>query len=173
MEAPIISGIAHDRSQEKLTVVGLPDRPGVAADLFTAVAKAGANIDMIVQNISEARPGRANISITMPAEDIPAVMEELQHEKNVLDFIRIDHDTNVGKVSLVGAGMRNNPGISARFFQALSDAGINVDIISTSEVRISVLISLDRLDDAVLAIHKAFDLDSEETEAVVYGGTGR
>ncbi|WP_270627070.1 aspartate kinase [Varibaculum timonense] len=173
MEAPIISGIAHDRSQEKLTVVGLPNRPGVAADLFSAVAKAGANIDMIVQNISEARPGRANISITMPADDIPSVIAELESEKNVLDFIRIDHDANVGKVSLVGAGMRNNPGISARFFQALSDAGINVDIISTSEVRISVLIHLDRLDDAVRAIHKAFDLDAEETEAVVYGGTGR
>lgn len=173
VEAPIISGIAHDRSQEKLSIVGLPNRPGAAADLFGTIAKSGANIDMIVQNQSMSRKDRSNISVTMPAEDIPAAIKILEAAQASLDFERLEHDPNVGKVSLVGAGMRTNSGISARFFEALSLAGVNIDIISTSEVRISVLINLDHLDAAVKAVHTAFNLDATETEAVVYGGTGR
>lgn len=173
MEAPIISGIAHDRSQEKITVVGIPDQPGSAAELFQIVADAGANIDMIVQNVSEARPGRSNISFTLPADDAPVVLQRLQAAKEQLGCLDLIYQPNVGKLSLVGAGMRTNPGISAKFFKAISDAEVNVDIISTSEVRISVLVELDKLDQAVKAVHTAFGLDAKETEAVVYGGTGR
>lgn len=173
MEGPIISGIAHDGSQEKITIIGLPDYPGVAADLFEVIAEAGANIDMILQNVGASNPGYTNISITMPADDIPEALAAIAAAKSKLGFDRISHNPQVGKLSLVGAGMRTNPGVSAKFFKAIADAGINIDIISTSEVRISVLIALDRLEDAVRAVHTAFGLDASETEAVVYGGTGR
>lgn len=147
--------------------------PGSAAELFQIVADAGANIDMIVQNVSEARPGRSNISFTLPADDAPVVLQRLQAAKEQLGCLDLIYQPNVGKLSLVGAGMRTNPGISAKFFKAISDAEVNVDIISTSEVRISVLVELDKLDQAVKAVHTAFGLDAKETEAVVYGGTGR
>ena len=173
MEEPIISGIAHDRSQDKITVVGIANSPGMAARLFELVAQQGANIDMIVQNIPVTLENRANISFTLPAEDADHVMQALEAAREELGFKELKYNPDIGKLSLVGAGMRPNPGVSAKLFGALSQAGINIDLISTSEIRISVVTKLEDLDRAVQAVHTAFGLDSTESEAVVYGGTGR
>ncbi len=173
MEAPIISGVAHDRSEAKITVVGVPDVPGMAARIFEVVAGAGANIDMIVQNVSVAATGLTDISFTLPQGDSPVTMAALTAVQGELGFASLQLDDQIGKISLVGAGMKSHPGVSARLFGALRDAGINIEMISTSEIRISVVTRADSLDDAVRAVHTAFDLDSAEGEAVVYAGTGR
>ena len=173
MEQPIIAGVAHDRSEAKITVVGVPDVPGKAARIFEVVASAGVNIDMIVQNVSVAATGLTDISITLPATDGAAATAALSEHQPDIGFASLQYDDTIGKLSLIGAGMRSHPGVSARLFAALSDAGINIEMISTSEIRISVVTRADSLDEAVRAVHTAFDLDSTEDEAVVYGGTGR
>ncbi len=172
MEAPIITGVAHDRSEAKITVVGLPDVPGTAARLFEIVAQAGANLDMIVQNVSAAQTGLTDISFTLPAADAPATLEVLTNSRQEIGFDELKFDDQIGKLSLIGAGMRSSPGVSARLFGALRDAGINIEMISTSEIRISVVTRIDTLDDAVRAVHTAFALDASG-DAVIYGGTGR
>ncbi|MCI7552174.1 MAG: aspartate kinase [Actinomycetaceae bacterium] len=171
-EAPIISGISHDKSQAKITVIGLPDVPGTAARLFSIIAEADVNIDMIVQNVPTNMRGIANISFTLPISDVPAAVTALEAAKDDLGFLKINQDDGVGILSLVGAGMRTHPGVSAKLFGALNDAGINIDLISTSEIRISVVVEQDELDEAVRAVHTAFGLDVDG-EAIVYGGTGR
>ena len=173
VEQPIISGVAHDRSEAKVTVVGVPDKPGEAALIFEALASAEVNIDMIVQNVSAAATGLTDISFTMPHDDTGRAVEALEQVRDAAGFTELRVDNEVGKVSLIGAGMRTNAGISATFFRALSDAGVNVEMISTSEIRISVITRAADLDAAVTAIHTAFGLDVVEGEAVVYGGTGR
>jgi aspartate kinase len=173
MEDPIISGVAHDRSEAKITVVGVPDVPGQAARIFEVVAGAGANIDMIVQNVSAAATGLTDISFTLPHGDSRATMAALNAVKEELKFDELQVDDQIGKLSLVGAGMKSHPGVSARLFGALRDAGVNIEMISTSEIRISVVTREDSLDDAVRAVHSAFGLDSSDGEAVVYAGTGR
>jgi aspartate kinase len=173
MEDPIIAGVAHDRSQAKITVVGVPDVPGKAARIFEVVASAGVNIDMIVQNVSAAQTGLTDISFTLPATDGAAAMTALTEHQPDLGFASLQYDDTIGKLSLIGAGMKSHPGVSAKFFAALSDAGINIEMISTSEIRVSVVTRADDLDDAVRAVHTAFELDSDQEEAVVYGGTGR
>jgi aspartate kinase len=173
MEDPIISGVAHDRSQGKITVIGVPDIPGTAARLFEVVASADANIDMIVQNVSSEETGLADISFTLPEADGPATLKALEAAKDELKFAELRYDDQIGKLSLVGAGMRSHPGVSAKLFGALAAAGINIEMISTSEIRISVVTRAQDLDTAVRAVHTAFDLDAAESEAVVYGGTGR
>jgi aspartate kinase len=173
MEQPIISGVAHDRSEAKITVVGVPDKVGEAAAIFHAIADAGVNIDMIVQNVSAADTNRTDISFTLPATDGPAGMEALTGIQARVGFEALRYDDGIGKVSLIGAGMRSHPGVSAKFFGSLADAGVNIEMISTSEIRISVVVRGEDVDTAVGAIHRAFDLDAEEVEAVVYGGTGR
>jgi aspartate kinase len=173
MEQAIISGVAHDRSEAKITVVGVPDKPGEAAVLFRAIAAAEINIDMIVQNISAAATGRTDISFTLPKSDGQTGMAALSRIKDQVGFEDLLYDDQVGKVSLVGAGMRSHPGVSATFFGALAEAGVNIEMISTSEIRISVVVRGEDVDAAVTAVHSAFELDSSETEAVVYGGTGR
>lgn len=172
MEAPIISGVAHDRSEAKITVVGLKDVPGIAANLFETIAAADINVDMIVQNVSEADTGLTDISFTLPADQGEVALQALQTARDTLTFADVRLNDKIGKVSLVGAGMRTNPGVSAKLFGALRDAGINIEMITTSEIRISVVTRAEDLDAAVRAIHTAFDLDAEE-EAVVYAGTGR
>ena len=172
MEAPIISGVAHDRSEAKITVVGVPDVPGTAARIFEVVAGAGANIDMIVQNISVASTGRTDISFTLPEEDGPIATTALNAVREAIGFESIQLDDQIGKLSLIGAGMKSHPGVSAKLFAALRDADVNIEMISTSEIRISVVTREDNLDAAVRAVHTAFELDTE-AEAVVYGGTGR
>ena len=173
MEQAIISGVAHDRSEAKITIVGVPDKVGEAARLFEALAAAEINIDMIVQNISAASTARTDISFTLPRSDGQVAMTALSRLKDEVGYEQLLYDDRIGKVSLVGAGMRSHPGVTARFFAALASAGVNIEMISTSEIRISVVIDEDQIDTAVAAGHAAFDLDSDEVEAVVYGGTGR
>jgi aspartate kinase len=173
VEAPIIAGVAHDRSEAKVTVVGVPDRTGMAAQIFEAVTLAQINLDMIVQNVSATDTGLTDISFTLPKTDGTAAVEALQRIQGEVGFSSIQYDDQIGKLSLVGAGMRSNPGVSATFFKALANAGVNIEMISTSEIRISVITRDDLLDEAVRAVHTAFGLDSTEGEAVVYGGTGR
>ncbi len=173
VEQAIISGVAHDRSEAKITVVGVPDKVGEAATIFEALADSGINIDMIVQNVSAAATGRTDISFTLPREDGQTAMTALTRLKDQVGYENLLYDDRIGKVSLVGAGMRTHPGVTARFFAALASAGVNIELISTSEIRISVIVDQDSVDTAVAATHRAFDLDSDEVEAVVYGGTGR
>jgi aspartate kinase len=173
MEQPIISGVAHDRSEAKITVAGVPDVVGEAAKIFRVIASAGINIDMIVQNISAATTGLTDISFTLPRADGEVAMAALRAVQDDIGFESLLYDDRIGKVSLVGAGMRSHPGVSATFFTALAEAGVNIEMISTSEIRISVVVDENEVDAAVTAAHKAFDLDAGEVEAVVYGGTGR
>ena len=173
VEAPVISGIAHDRSQDKITLVGVPDVPGAAARIFAIVAGTDANIDMIVQDVSAEGTGLTNSSFTCPDGDSAAAREALEAAREELGFRSLHFNPDIGILSLVGAGMRSNPGVSARLFGALSEAGVNIHMISTSEIRISVVVDDAVLDEAVRAVHSAFGLDAQAAEAVVYGGTGR
>jgi len=173
VEAPMIAGVAHDRSEAKITVVGVPDRAGMAAEIFRAVAEAEINLDMIVQNVSASETGLTDISFTLPKADGQTGVQALGRIQEKVGFASLLYDDHIGKVSLIGAGMRSHPGVSARLFQALADAGVNIEMISTSEIRVSVVTRDDQLDDAVRAVHTAFGLDSSDGEAVVYGGTGR
>jgi aspartate kinase len=173
VEQAIISGVAHDRSEVKVTVVGVPDKPGEAATIFRELAAAEINIDMIVQNISTGGTGRTDVSFTLPATDGATALAALQKVRAQVGFEDLLYDDHVGKLSLIGAGMRSHPGVSATFFTALADAGVNVEMISTSEIRISVVCRDTDLDTAVRAVHDAFELGTSDDEAVVYGGTGR
>ena len=172
MEQAIISGIAHDKSEAKITVVGVPDRTGVAARIFQAVADADINIDMIVQNVSAAATGLTDISFTLPKTEGQKATTILQKLQGEIGFQSIQFDDQIGKLSLIGAGMRSHPGVTATFFAAMADAGVNIEMISTSEIRISIVCRVSDLDNAVRAAHTAFELDADG-EAVVYGGTGR
>lgn len=173
VEAPVISGIAHDRSQDKITLVGVPDVPGAAARIFAIVAGTDANIDMIVQDVSAEGTGLTNISFTCPDGDSADARAALEAAQGELGFRSLHFNPDIGKLSLVGAGMRSHPGVSAKLFSALSEAGVNIHMISTSEIRISVVVDDSVLDEAVRAVHSAFGLDASTAEAVVYGGTGR
>jgi aspartate kinase len=173
MEDAIISGVAHDRSEVKVTVVGVPDKPGEAAAIFAELAAAEINLDMIVQNISTGGTGRTDVSFTLPATDGATAVAALRKVQAAVGFEDILYDDHIGKLSLVGAGMRSHPGVSARFFAALASVGVNVEMISTSEIRISVICRDTDLDMAVRAVHDAFELGSADERAVVYGGTGR
>ncbi|MGO4341059.1 aspartate kinase [Pedococcus sp. 2YAF34] len=173
VEAPIIAGVAHDRSEAKITVVGVPDHPGKAAEIFQTCADAEINIDMIVQNVSATETGLTDISFTCPKTDGQTGVQALRKVQDSVGFSSIQYDDQIGKLSLVGAGMRSHPGVSATFFKALADTGVNIEMISTSEIRISVVTRAEVLDDAVRAVHTAFGLDSADGEAVVYGGSGR
>jgi aspartate kinase len=173
MEQAIIAGVAHDRSEAKITVVAVPDKVGEAARIFETLAEAEINLDMIVQNVSAASTNLTDISFTLPREDGQRAMTALARIKDAVGYDSLLYDDQIGKVSLIGAGMRSHPGITARFFAALASAGVNIEMISTSEIRISVIVDEVQVDDAVAAAHTAFELDSHEVEAVVYGGTGR
>ncbi len=173
MEQPIIAGVAHDRSEAKITVVGVPDRPGVAAAIFQTIADAHINIDMIVQNVSAAATGLTDISFTLPTAEGPTATAALQRVEKEIGFQKVLFDDSIGKLSLIGAGMRSHPGVSATLFAALAEANVNIEMITTSEIRISVVVHGEDLDKAVRAVHTAFGLDDSDNEAVVYGGTGR
>jgi aspartate kinase len=173
MEKAIISAVAHDRSEAKITVVGVPDRVGTAARIFGIIAEADINIDMIVQNVSAIATGRTDISFTLPGADGQRALEMLRSAQEALGFQELLYDDRIGKVSVIGAGMRSHPGVSAKFFAALAEAGVNIQMITTSEIRISVVVSQSDVDVAVHTTHKSFGLDADEIEAVVYGGTGR
>ena len=173
MEQAIISGIAHDKTEAKVTIVGVPDRTGIAARIFQAIADADINIDMIVQNVSAAATGLTDISFTVPKAEganATAVLKRIQGE---VGFASIQYDDSIGKLSLVGAGMRSHPGVTATFFAAMAEAGLNIEMISTSEIRISIICRESDLEKGVRAAHTAFGLDADQVEAVVYGGSGR
>lgn len=172
MEEPIVAGVATDLSQAKITVAGVPDVPGKAAEIFKIVSKAGANVDMIVQNVSAASTGRTDISFTLPKADAPMTLKALAAEQSEVGFESLLHDDQIGKLSVVGAGMRTHSGVSEILFEALSAGGINIEMISTSEIRISVVLRGDDLAEAARTVHSAYGLDSE-IEAVVHAGTGR
>lgn len=172
LEQPLVSGVAHDRSQAKVTVIGVPDVPGSAAKVFGILNEINVNLDMIVQNVSTDRPDVTDISFTLPQDQGAAALAALEAKKAELGFEEVQYNESIGKLSLVGAGMKSNPGVSFKFFDALSTAGVNIEMISTSEIRISVITDIEKLDEAVRAVHSAFNLDTEG-EATVYGGTGR
>ena len=172
MEQALITGVAHDRGEAKITVVGVPDRPGEAAAIFDTIARADINIDMIVQNISRLASGRTDISFTLPMNDGRKAINALKAQQDRIKFDELLYDDQIGKVSVIGVGMRSHPGVTAKFFSALAEADINIDMISTSEIRISVVVDASAVDTAVRAAHTAFGLDAEG-EAVVYAGTGR
>ena len=173
MEQAIIAGVAHDKSEAKVTIVGVPDRTGVAARIFQALADNDLNIDMIVQNVSAAATGLTDISFTLPKADGAEATTVLKKIQGEVGFASIQYDDTIGKLSLVGAGMRSHPGVTATFFAAMAEAGVNIEMISTSEIRISIIVRDADLDRAAKAAHTAFGLDSDQNEAVVYGGTGR
>jgi aspartate kinase len=172
VEEPIIAGIATDLSEAKITVVGVPDVPGKAAQIFKIVAKTEANVDMIVQNVSAASTGLTDISFTLPKSEGQRVLTALNAEQQDVGFQALQYDDQIGKLALVGAGMRTNTGVSAKLFAALYDAGINIEMISTSEIRISVVTRADSVNKAARVVHTAFGLDGD-TQAIVYAGTGR
>jgi len=172
VEEPIITGIAFEKSEAKVTVGGVPDVPGKAAQIFEVIAKTNANIDMIVQNVSGAATSRTDISFTVLIADGPRVVEALEATREELGFESLQYDDQIAKVAVVGAGMRNASGVSAKLFRALYEAGINIEMISTSEIRVSVVTRADLMEQAVQALHTAFGLDGD-AEAMVYAGTGR
>lgn len=172
LEQAILTGVAHDRSEAKVTVVGLPDEPGYAAKVFRAVADSEINIDMVLQNISKIETGKTDITFTLPKSEGARAVEMLTKRQAEIGFSQVLYDDHIGKVSLVGAGMKSHPGVTATFCEALAEAGVNIDLISTSEIRISVLVKDTELDEAVQVLHKAFDLGGDEV-AVVHAGTGR
>ncbi|MEU1970921.1 aspartate kinase [Microbacterium sp. NPDC019599] len=172
MEEPIVAGVATDLGQAKITVIGVPDVPGKAAEIFKIVAKSGANVDMIVQNVSAATTGRTDISFTLPKGDAATALKALAGDQTEVGFESLVHDDQIGKLSVVGAGMRTHSGVSATLFEALSIAGINIEMISTSEIRISVVVRGDDLAEAARVVHRAYDLDGD-IDATVHAGSGR
>jgi aspartate kinase len=172
VEEPIIAGVAVDLSEAKITVVGVPDVPGKAAQIFKIVAKTNANVDMIVQNVSAAATSVTDISFTIPKSDGQRVLQALTAEQHDVGFQSLQYDDQFGKLALVGAGLRSNAGVSAQLFAALFDAGINIEMISTSEIRISVVTRADSVNEAARVVHRAFGLDGD-SQAIVYAGTGR
>jgi aspartate kinase len=172
MEDPILTGVAHDRSEAKVTVVGIPDIPGYAARVFRALADADVNIDMVLQNVSKVEDGKTDITFTCSRDSGPGAVEKLTALQDEIGFSKVLYDDHIGKVSLIGAGMRSHPGVTATFCEALAQVGVNIELISTSEIRISVLCRDTELDKAVVALHEAFGLGGEES-ATVYAGTGR
>ncbi|MDQ4011897.1 MAG: aspartate kinase [Actinomycetota bacterium] len=172
VEQVMLTGVAHDRSESKIAVMGVPDELGKAARIFRVIADAELNIDMVLQNISHSETGRTDVTFTMPKLDGPIAVKALRAVQSEIGFQDILCDDHVGKISLIGAGMRSHPGVTARFCEALAQAGVNIETINTSEIRISVLVRAEQLDDAVRAIHEAFGLGGDEP-AIVYAGTGR
>ncbi len=172
MEEPIVAGVATDLTHAKITIVGVPDVPGKAAEIFKIVAKSGANVDMIVQNSSAAATGRTDISFTLPKADAATALRALAGDQAEIGFESLIHDDQIGKLSVVGAGMRTHSGVSATLFEALSVAGINIEMISTSEIRISVVVRDVDIAEAARVVHTAYGLDGD-VDAVVHAGTGR
>ena len=162
MERAIISAVTHDTSEAKMTVSGVSDRPGVAARLFRSLADANVNVDMIVQNVSE--DGRTDISFTLPHEQIDASRSTVGHLLEELGANGTIADPEIARVSLIGAGMQTNPGVAATMFETMSVAGINIEMISTSAIRISCVVREAQAEAAVAALHAAFQLDRPAAE---------
>jgi aspartate kinase len=160
LEKAIISGVTHDTSEAKATVLAVPDSPGIAARLFRALADAGVNIDMIVQNVSA--DGATDISFTLPKTDLPAAEPILEIVATEINARGVVYDPDIAKISLVGAGMKSHPGVAADMFEALAEAGINIEIISTSAIRVSCVVRAVDVEGAVNAVHQRFRGYAEE-----------
>ncbi|HZP73937.1 MAG TPA: aspartate kinase [Gaiellaceae bacterium] len=160
IEKAIVSGVTHDTSEAKVSIIGVPDRPGIAARVFRELARAGVNIDMIVQNVSQ--NGEATISFTLPKTDVPTATPILEQLREEIGAGRVEHDADVAKISLIGAGMKSHPGVAADMFDALAEAGINIEIISTSSIRVSCVIRAAEVERAVRAVHDRFQSYAEE-----------
>jgi aspartate kinase len=158
MEEAVVSAVTDDTSEAKITVGGVPDRPGVAARLFRQLADRGINVDMIVQNISA--KGITDISFTVPKTDLAAASETCDRVKDEIGATEVTSDDNIGRVSIIGAGMKSNPGVTALMFETLSENGINIEMISTSSIRISCVMRAEKVADAVRYLHTAFGLDA-------------
>jgi aspartate kinase len=159
MEDPIISGVTHDVTEAKVTVEKVPDKPGIAARLFRALADANVNVDMIVQNTST--EGTTDISFTIPKVDMAAAERIVAEVAAEIGAAGVNHDADIAKVSLVGAGMKTSPGVAAKMFQVLADNGVNIEMISTSTIRISVVVAAADMEQAVRTLHTAFGLDGQ------------
>ena len=159
MEKEIVSGIAHSGNEAKITLVKVPDNPGIAASIFGPLADASIVVDMIVQNVSE--DGKAtDLTFTVPKDDLDRALQVIEDGKEELGFERVEGDPDVVKISVVGVGMRSHAGVAMRMFQALADKGINIQVISTSEIKISVLVSEAYTELALRSLHTAYGLDS-------------
>ena len=158
MEEPIISGVVQDASESKVTVIGVPDRPGISAALFENLANSNINVDMIVQNTS--KDGSTDISFTVPKADMKVAEDIVSRVAAEIGAQGVSHETEIAKVSLVGAGMKTSPGVAAKMFRVLADNGINIHMISTSTIRVSVVIDAADMELAVRSLHTAFGLDS-------------
>ncbi len=163
MEDPVISGVVTDVSESKVTVLGVPDRPGISATLFEPLAAANVNVDMIVQNTSTA--GITDISFTMPSADMGVAESIVSRVAAEIGAAGVTHDSAIAKLSVVGAGMKSSPGIAAKMFRTLADEGVNIEMISTSTIRISVVIAATDLERAARALHTAFGLDTADDYA--------
>jgi aspartate kinase len=159
MEQAIISAVTHDTSEAKVTILAVPDRPGIAARLFRALAEEGVNVDMIVQNTSV--DGTTDISFTLPLSDLPTGLKISEGVAADLGAEGVTHDADIARISLVGAGMKTNPGVAATMFETLAESGVNIEMISTSSIRISCVVRADRVEDGIRALHTVFELDSE------------
>ena len=159
MESNVVAGVAFSRDEAKMTLVSVADRPGIAASIFTALSDAGVNVDMIVQNISE--EGRTDMTWSCPTDQVMRAQNAVEHAKSegIINYQEAIADTDVAKVSVVGIGMRSHTGVAAKMFQVMSAEGINIKVITTSEIKISVLIDRKYMELAVQALHDAFDLD--------------
>ena len=157
MEDVVIRGVSLDKNQAKITLVGVPDRPGVAAHVFKAIAEASVNVDMIVQNIShDAASPATDLSFTVDKPDLLKAKKIIDGLKDKIGFREVMADEKIGKLSIVGVGMRSHPGVAARMFETLADAGVNIDMISTSEIKVSVIVDLARGEQAMRLVHQAF-----------------
>lgn len=172
MEEAVLTGVATDDAEAKITILGIKDEPGEAAKVFRVLADAEINIDMVLQNISSSKDQKTDITFTLPVADGARAMEMLGTMRQTEGWDDVTYNDEVGKVSLVGAGMKSHPGVTADFAEALRDAGVNIEMITTSEIRITAVVRQGDLAAAARAIHTKFELGGDEP-AIVYAGTGR
>jgi len=160
VERQLITGIAHDKNEAKITLVAVPDKPGAVAAIFEPLAAANINVDMIIQNIAHDH-GSTDVTFTVPSSDLARSMEALNQARGAIGFTELSHDTRVAKISVVGVGMRSHAGVASTMFTTLGARGINIQAISTSEIKVSVLIHEDETELAVRVLHTAYGLDAE------------
>jgi aspartate kinase len=165
MERPLITAVTHSRDEARITLLGVPDRPGVAGRIFTALADANVNVDMIIQNEPISDGSEADMSFTVPRADLRTAKQALEPVIGEVGISSVAADAEMGKVSVVGAGMKSHPGVAARVFSTLGDEGINIEMISTSPIKISCVVAGDAVDRAVRALHEAFQLGADHVEA--------
>jgi aspartate kinase len=173
VEHPLITAVTHSTAEARVTLIGVPDRPGVAGAVFGALAEAGVNVDMIIQNEPESEGAKADMSFTVATEDLRDARTALEGVVEAEGIERIAWNEAMGKVSVVGAGMRSHPGVAATVFKTLGEEKINIEMISTSPIKISCVVSADRVADAVRALHSAFELDSAPAEGEEAHGAAR